>query len=180
MRIFLIGPGGVGKTTCGKILADSLGYEFIDLDAEFCRRIENIGDYIKSCGYEKYCLDNSKIFYEILGQHLENFVFALSSGFLVHENMEKLTSKHKQSLNDLGVSILILPSKSLDESLNIVIQRQLSRGFGLNEDREKEKFIQRFEIYKGLGDIKIFSSQDPHLIADTIIKKLLLLSECCN
>lgn len=40
MKIFLIGPGGVGKTTCGAILANSLGYNFIDLDTEFASELK--------------------------------------------------------------------------------------------------------------------------------------------
>ena len=172
MKIFLIGPGGVGKSTCGKILADLLGYNFIDLDKEFCERVENVGDYINKFGYEKYCFENSKLFYDIIGQHLENFVFSLSSGFLIHENLDDLTMKHKQSLKDLGISILLLPSESLDESTSIVVSRQLSRGFGLKEDREKTKFIQRYPIYKEFGDIKIFSHDKPEIIAEQMKKEI--------
>ncbi len=172
MNIFIIGPGGVGKSTCGKILANLLGYNFIDLDSEFCERVENVGDYIIKFGYEKYCLENSKLFYEIISQHLENFVFSLSSGFLIHENLDDLTTKHKQSLKDLGISILLLPSESLDKSTNIVVDRQLSRGFGLKEDREKTKFIQRYPTYKELGDIKIFSHDKPEIIAEQMKKEI--------
>ena len=172
MKIFLIGPGGVGKSTCGKILANLLGYNFIDLDVEFCERVLNVGSYINNFGYKKYCLENSKLFYEILSQQLENFVFSLSSGFLVHENMNVLTIKHKQTLKDLGISVLLLPSESLDESTKIVVKRQLSRGFGLKEDKEKTKFIQRFPIYKKLGDIKIFSYAKPEIIAKQMKKEI--------
>ena len=105
MKIFIIGPGGVGKSTCGEILANLLGYNFIDLDVEFCKRVENVGSYISSKGYKKYCLENSKLFYEILSQHLDNFVFSLSSGFLIHENMEELILRHKQTLKELGISV---------------------------------------------------------------------------
>lgn len=172
MKIFIIGPGGVGKSTCGKILANLLGYNFIDLDMEFCKRVENVGDYINKFGYEKYCFENSKLFYEIIGQHLENFVFSLSSGFLIHENMDELTFNHKQTLKAQGISILLLPSESLEESADIVVQRQLSRGFGLKEDREKTKFIQRFPVYKKLGDIKIFSYNKPEIIAVQMKKEI--------
>lgn len=174
MKIFIIGPGGVGKSTCGEILANLLGYNFIDLDIEFCERVENVGDYIKRFGYEKYCHENSRLFHEIISQHLENFIFSLSSGFLVHENLDDLTLKHKQVLKDLGLSILLLPSKSLDESTKIVVNRQLSRGFDLKEDREKTKFIQRFPIYKELGDIKIFSHDKPEIIAEQMKKEIAL------
>ncbi len=81
MRVFIVGPGGVGKTTSGIILADKLGFCFIDLDQEFCTRIQNIGEYIKNNGYEKYCYTNSELFYSILKSAPEDFVFVLSSGF---------------------------------------------------------------------------------------------------
>jgi len=177
MKIFLIGPGGVGKSTCGEILANLLGYNFIDLDTEFCKRVENVGSYINKFGYEKYCLKNSKLFYEILSQYFENFVFSLSSGFLIHENMDDLIKKHKQTLKDVGISVLLLPSESLDGSTGIVVKRQLSRGFGLKEDREKTKFIQRFPIYKELGDIKIFSHAKPEIIAKQMKKEILLYNK---
>jgi shikimate kinase len=172
MKIFIIGPGGVGKSTCGEILANLLCHNFIDLDLEFSRCIENISTYISNKGYKKYCLENSKLFYEILSQHIENFVFSLSSGFLIHENMEKLILRHKQALKELGISVLLLPSESLDESTEIVVKRQLSRGFDLNEDREKAKFVQRFPIYKKLGDIKIFLHEKPEIIAEQMKKEI--------
>lgn len=166
MKIFIIGPGGVGKTTSGKLLASFLGYDSIDLDAEFCERIENIGTYIANYGYEKYCFENSRLFYNILGEYKDDFVYSLSSGFLVHEGIDELTAKHQKTLKDEGVSILLLPSESIEESTEIVVERQLRRGFGLKEDRERKKFGQRYLRYKEFGDIKIFSYESPIKIAE--------------
>mgnify|MGYP001307809638 CR=1 FL=1 len=173
MKIFIIGPGGVGKSTCGKILATLLDYNFIDLDTEFCDRIENIGVYINKYGYEKYCYANSKLFYEIIRCHSENFVFPLSSGFLVHEGMAELTAKHQQTIQKKGISILLLPSADITESTQIVVARQLTRGFGLNADKEKLKFQQRYKRYNNLGNIKIYSHQNPIDIANQMKKRIL-------
>jgi shikimate kinase len=63
MNIFIVGPGGVGKSTAGKILAAKLGFTFIDLDQVFCERIENIRLYVRRFGYEKYCYTNSTLFF---------------------------------------------------------------------------------------------------------------------
>lgn len=172
MKIFIIGPGWVGKSTSWLILANQLDYIFIDLDTEFCNIIGNIGIYISENGYEKYCLENSKLFYNILNSDIENFVFVLSSGFLVHENLDELTLKHKQTLENSGISIMLLPSKSIDESVEIVVKRQLLRGFGLKEEKERVKFIHRFQIYKEFGDIKIFSHELPEIIAEKMKKEL--------
>lgn len=147
------------------------------MDTEFCECVENVGCYINKFGYEKYCFENSRIFYEILSQHLENFVFSLSSGFLIHENTNELGLKHKKTLGDLGVSILLLPSKSLDESIKIIIKRQLSRGFGLKKDSEKSKFIKRYSIYKEYGDIKIFLYAKPEIIAEQMKKEIAFYNE---
>lgn len=173
MKIFLIGPGGVGKTTCGRILAELLDFDFVDLDTEFCNRIENITTFIRTKGYEKYCSENSKLFYELLKISNDNCVFALSSGFLIHES---LGSKHKQILESSGISVLLLPSSLLEESTEIIVKRQLKRGFGLKEGREREKFTERFPIYKKFGDIKIFSQETPEVIAKQIKKELLRLT----
>jgi shikimate kinase len=173
MKIFIIGPGGVGKSTCGPILANTLDYKFIDLDEEFCQRIENIGEYIKEKGYEKYCLENSQLFYDILSDEPDNFVFVLSSGFLVHEGMAELTSKHQQTIQEKGISILLLPSADINESTQIVVARQLARGFGLNADKEKLKFQKRYKRYSKMGNIKIYSHQNPEFIANQMKKKIL-------
>jgi len=172
MNIFIIGPGGVGKTTSGKILANLLGYKFIDLDQEFCNQIENIGSYINEKGYKNYCYRNSELFYKILENNKDNYVFILSSGFLVHENLGDLVAKHRRTLQENGLSVLLLPSKSIKESADIVIKRQLSREFGLKKNREREKFVNRFPKYLKLGDVQIFPHDKPEFIAEQIKKEL--------
>lgn len=56
--IFLTGPGGVGKSTTGKILADLMQNKFIDLDKVFCEQIAHIGKFICEKGYSEYCLNH--------------------------------------------------------------------------------------------------------------------------
>ena len=167
-RIFIIGPGGVGKTTCGRLFANKISFCFIDLDAEFTDRIGHIGDYIEAKGYLNYCRENSKLFYELLREQNTDTVFALSSGFLVHGEVDSELKKHVDSIRDLGLSILLLPSESLEETEEIVVTRQLARGFNCSEDRERQKIKERFHRYVQHGDIKIFSTNSPESIAETI------------
>ncbi len=169
----MIGPGGAGKSIVGKLLSKKLKFHFIDLDNEFCEQIENIGEHIKNKGYENYARKNSKLFYSLLGKNKKNTVFALSSGFLVHEELPKLAHKHLQSITLKGKSILLLPSKDINKSTKIIVKRQLSRGFGLNKKREEEKFRLRYPIYKNHGDIKIFSTEKP----ETIVERIILMFE---
>jgi len=50
-RIFLVGFMGAGKTTIGRLLADRLGWSFVDLDAEVERREgRSVADIFASVG----------------------------------------------------------------------------------------------------------------------------------
>lgn len=172
MIVFIIGPGGVGKSTSGKILAKNLGFNFIDLDIEFCEKIALVGDHIRDKGYESYCKENSKLFYKLLKNINKETVFALSSGFLIHEQFK---DQHFEALKKHGISILLLPSKSVKKSASIVVKRQLLRGFGMNKQDEKEKIIDRYSKYLNKGDITIFSYAAPEAIAD-LMKTALIKS----
>lgn len=172
-HIFIIGPGGVGKTTSGSILSKKLNIPFIDLDQEFMEKIANIGKYINDYSYKQYCIKNSELFYSILENCNEPSIIVLSSGFLVYENIKDLITKHKETLKECGVSVCLLPSESLNESVNIVVNRQLVRGFGLEEESEKKKFMDRYHKYNNAGDIQIYSTSSPEDIANDMLLKLL-------
>ncbi len=171
MKIYLIGSGGVGKSTVGLILSERLKYKFIDLDAEFVKRYCSPGKYIDQYGYDDYCTKNSELFFDIQKQNEDNIVVALSSGFLVYNNLPLILHKNIQVLKD-GISILLMPSRDYKTSEKVIISRQLKRGFGLNSKREKEKIRARFEKYIRFDDIQIFSTKSPPRIASQIIKKL--------
>ena len=40
MKILLFGVSNVGKSTVGKLLAERLGFDFVDLDEEIKKRME--------------------------------------------------------------------------------------------------------------------------------------------
>jgi len=166
-RVFIIGPGGAGKTTCGELFARKIGYTFVDLDWQFMRRIGHIGDHIERKGYESYCRANSALFYELLAEQAADTVFALSSGFLVYEDVDPVLAKHKSVIR-LGVSILLLPAESLQEAEAIIVARQLARGIGCREETQRRDIRDRHPRYMRFGDIKVFSAEPPATIAGTM------------
>lgn len=173
MNIFLIGPGGVGKSTSGKILAEKLGYEFVDLDLEFMNCVGHIGSFIESFGYKQYAYKNSELFYSLLDKSNAKFVLVLSSGFLVHKELKELVSKHSKTLKTNGTSVLLLPSKDIKEAVEIVVKRQINRGFGLKEENERKKIEERYIMYSNFGDIKIYSHDTPENIAEEMKRRLI-------
>lgn len=164
--VFIVGQGSSGKSTTGKLLANKLGYEFVDIDLVFCERIGFIGDFITKQGYKAYSKVNSKLFEQLLEEYPTKTVFPLSSGFLVHKDSPELVRKHKILLKEKGISILLLPSSLLKVSMDIIIPRQMVRKYlDLDEESEKAKLRSRHPKYKRYGDIKIFSVEPPEQIA---------------
>jgi shikimate kinase len=102
----------------------------------------------------------------------ENTVFVLSSGFLVHKGLDDLVTRHVKTLSSTGVSILLMPSTDIEETVEVVIKRQIKRGFGLIEEHERRKIKERFPKYLKFGDIKIFSHDKPKIIAEEMFNKL--------
>ncbi|AZT39599.1 shikimate kinase (plasmid) [Salmonella enterica subsp. enterica serovar Karamoja] len=171
--IFIIGPGGAGKSTTGVILSQLIGYKLLDLDTEFCDHIQNIRDYIRIYGYEAYLQKNSDLLELLLKKNADvNLLVILSSGFLSTDICENIVIKNRRIVEQRGMSILLLPSQNDIESLECIVKRQLQRGFSLTKEKEEKKFSQRFYEYIKLGDIKIFSMDTPEKIAHLVFDEI--------
>ncbi|KAA6185519.1 shikimate kinase AroK [Thiohalocapsa marina] len=92
-NIFLIGPMGAGKSTIGRQLAQALGYEFQDSDAEIQRRtgvdIATIFEFEGEAGFRNR---ERQVIEEMVQQ--ENIVLATGGGaVLLPENRQQLTAR---------------------------------------------------------------------------------------
>lgn len=163
--MFIVGPAGVGKSTCGRLLADQLDFDFVDLDTEFIQRIGGIQRWIDEHGYLAYCHANSELFRRIIEEHPTNSVHAVSSGFLMYEQLDGSLRTNREILAASGVSISLLPADSLAECRDIVMGRLLKRRPWLDRAHEAEKFEQRYEVYHQFGDVRIASRDEPPIVA---------------
>jgi len=171
--VFLIGPGGAGKSTVGKLLSNILGYIVVDLDNEFCERIINIREYIKHHSYESYLEQNSMLLKTLLVEHAKhNTIFVLSSGFLSTDIRSDIVESNRSVVSEQGFSVLIMPSRDINEAMECIVERQLNRGFSLTRKKEEEKFSKRFNEYIEMGNLKIFSMEKPEVIAAKIASEL--------
>ena len=169
--LILLGPGGVGKSTLGRNLAEKLQWRLIDLDLEFCDQIGIIGPYIEAHGYESYRAENLTLAETLLKTVTEPTIFVTSSGFLAGATRSADQTRAIQLAN-AGYGITLLPSLDIDSATSIVVSRQLERGFGFEREAEDRKFRERFAIYKNAGQMRVVSAATPVAIAASVIAKL--------
>lgn len=170
--IFLLGPGGVGKSTLGRELSRQLGWQLIDLDLEFCERIEVIGDFIAAHSYERYRAENLVLAETLATAAAGPTVFVTSSGFLAgkpgsddHASARRIVAT--------GYGVTLLPSLDVDVATSVVVARQLTRGFGFEQAAEEQKFRQRFRVYRDAGEMLVVSVADPVGVAAAVVDRLI-------
>jgi len=78
-RIFLIGYMGSGKTTIGKLLASSLGYSFVDMDAHIEEKhFKTVSQIFAEKGEAEFRLLEQKCLHEVA--EFENVVISTGGG----------------------------------------------------------------------------------------------------
>jgi len=104
MRIFLVGYMCAGKTTLGKVLAESFSYDFIDLDDYIAETQDlSVPDYFNLYGEESFRKTEYSSLRELLSK--ENFVMATGGGTpCFFDNMNLM--------NEKGVTVYLKASES--------------------------------------------------------------------
>jgi len=102
LPIYLVGYMGAGKTTAGKLLAEKLGWRFVDLDEAF----ETIhgystADYIRQFGLEAFRKKEKYVVEDLADQiPYEHVIYATGGGYPCWED-------NMDCLRELGTSIYI-------------------------------------------------------------------------
>ena len=169
--LVLLGPGGVGKSTLGRSLAGTLAWPMIDLDIEFCDRIEVIGTFIGTHGYKRYRAENLALAERLIDEAPPSTIFVTSSGFLA---AAPGTDDRRRAgrLVATGYGVTLLPALDIGVATSIVVERQLTRGFGFERQSEEQKFRERFTIYRETGDMLVSSVAAPARIAAAVVASL--------
>ena len=100
--IYLVGYMGAGKTTAGRILAEKLGWYFVDLDEAF-KEIHGLStaDYIRTYGIEDFRKKEKYVVEDLADQvPYEHVIYATGGGYPCWED-------NMDCLRELGTSIYI-------------------------------------------------------------------------
>jgi len=169
-RIFLVGLMGAGKTTIGKQLAQSLGYEFYDSDHEIEKHTgATIPLIFELEGEQGFRSRETKMIDELTQR--ENIILATGGGVVLCE-------ENRAALTERGIVIYL--SASVEQLFNRT-RRDKSRPLLQTENpREKltELLQQREPLYKNIADIVVDTGKgNIKSIVNFINKKLLTIHE---
>ncbi len=155
LNIVLIGMPGSGKTTIGKIVANTLGREFYDTDEVFVNENGEIADYFKVNGEKAFRDKESEIIAELGAKN--GLVIATGGGAVLREE----NVKH---LKQNGLVIF------LDRDVENIVPTS-DRPLGSDREAIQKRYDERYPIYSSVGDITVDSNRDVNTVADDIIKK---------
>lgn len=100
--IYLIGYMAAGKTTVGRLLAERLGWHFVDLDEAF-EEIHGLStaDYIRQFGIDDFRIKEKYVLEDIADMSpYENVVYATGGGYPCYED-------NMDCLKELGTSLYL-------------------------------------------------------------------------
>ncbi|HRO73331.1 MAG TPA: shikimate kinase [Saprospiraceae bacterium] len=164
MTIFLIGMPGCGKTTIGKLLAESLQISFFDTDTIISSLEEMTISEIFVRHGEAYF---RKLETDLLSNwKLHNAVIATGGGLPCHDNLI-------ERINEIGTSVwLKVPVAILEQRLNM---EATTRPLIENKDNVtkwlKESLRLRSPFYRD-AKIRMNGNEHPDIITKRILRQL--------
>ena len=172
--IQLVGPGGVGKTTIGSVLARTLDLRFVDLDAEFIARYGDISVYLDGHGYEAYAEQNVGLYVDLIHRPNRPDIVALSSGFMTYPDaIQHGYPALRRRIASSPLTFVLLPSLDVEVCVAETVRRQLARPFARSAEREEQVIRARFAFYAALPVRKVETMQP----MDTIVTELVTALE---
>lgn len=154
-NIVLTGMPGSGKTSTGKLIAASLGREFIDTDdAIFNKSGKTAGDIIKEQGEKAFRDIESDVIKEISA--LQGKVISTGGGAILRkQNIELLKENGRIYF--------------LDRDLDYIVTSD-DRPLSSNRDDLEKRFKERYPIYCSTCDCRIVAVDGKQLNANAILE----------
>jgi shikimate kinase len=173
--IQLVGPGGAGKTTAGKVLAHRLGVAFVDLDAEFTAESGDISAYLETYGYDAYAERNVSLYSALVSSPQRPGVLALSSGFMTYRHDIHVDYlEWRRQIGSSPSTFVLLPSLDHNTCVAETVRRQRRRRFARLAEREEQVIRSRFFVYIDVPAQKIETMRP----VDAVAAELLLALSC--
>ena len=166
-HVFLFGPRACGKSTIGKLIAARLpGWSAIDIDHEFHARYESqsVADR-RDVSYYAAC---RRILLDNLGR--ERTIFSMSGGDLVNSVAPEICEANLTDCRRHGPLVLVLPSRFLSRTVDILFERENSRSYAVPKDFLRQELSRRLPTMKQHADV-IVHGTDSERLARRIVSR---------
>lgn len=168
MNIFLIGYRGSGKTTVAEVLAQLLGWKWLDADAELERKQgKTIKQIFADEGEAAFRDYEAAILAEIADGNRQ--IVALGGGVVLREMSRKLLRERGQVVW-LKAPAEVLFERILADKTTAERRPNLTAQGGIDEIRTL--LALREPLYAAVADLQAEADRPPAEIADAIIAKL--------
>lgn len=172
MKIILIGPRSVGKSTIGEILAKRLKIGYFDFDEYVERRLKGIEKHIKKKGFDSYRIEEEKLLKKFVLELPKKCVFSIGGG-TVASQLKEVSERNAKLLRKNGKIIYINPSDDKGEAVKILQKREALRKGNKDISETLKLFELRKPIYEKIYDLKfIVKEESPLEIAKKILSKI--------
>ena len=165
MKVILVGPCGVGKTTAGRVVAKELGFDFYDMDFLLHEKF----DFPKKNNYSSEEFNEKrKIEFDILETILsrDDFVLATCGGLIEGQPKENVMKVFDVLRFEMNV-VLIAPFENL-----VMTKKFLMKRFGLTGVTRDESMVfdRDFNVFRRLAKMIVYTKDDG---AGLVAKKIL-------
>ena len=168
----LIGPRSVGKTTVGLELAKHLNEDYYDFDEYVDRELKSIDSHIERYGVQSYRENETKLLPSFLSILSKSCVLSLGGGTIASQ-FQEYNKRNEDVLSGVGIIIYLSPGDEVDSALEILHQRESSRGGDKSFDETKKLFPLRKPQYEKLADLTVFVKEfSPEEIVEHIVAGL--------
>lgn len=172
MKIIIVGPRSIGKTTIGKSLAKRLRIKYLDFDEIVGKKLKSIDNHIKNYGIESYRKHENKILKKVILELPKKCIMSIGGGTITSQ-FSKLNNRNIKYIRKEGMIIYLSPSENYKEAIKILNKYEQKRRGGKNIEETTKLFMIRKPIYDKIFDIKITTKQKSNKkIINEIIKKL--------
>ncbi|MDO8508213.1 MAG: shikimate kinase [Nanoarchaeota archaeon] len=180
MKITIVGPRSVGKSTASKILAANLNLEYISSDNIMNKAMKKYGglDKVIKSG-ETYRIIEVAVSQLEDVMKKDDFVYDLAGGAISSTKNKEVVDNIKAIVKANTIVVGLLPYKNKNRSLEFLFNREKEREHFKNENHDKlhqevedsynrlEKIIPRFCTH-----VIYVESKSPQEIANEIKKKI--------
>jgi shikimate kinase len=180
MRITLIGPRSVGKSTVGKLLCKNLSLEYIESDSEMFRLLEKYGgpNKLVESGNKRLIHEHSTIILKSAFTK-DNVLIDFSAGSISSRSCPEVNEANKRIMKDLSVVVGLLPCQNDSEATRFLFSRESERahfiGKDANEllDKVKKDYLKLKPVLINLSNVLVYvKDKTPEDIVKDILANL--------